>query len=233
MSVQHTNSPHMSALDAVKTRLERACGRAGRDPSSVTLVAVTKGRSAEEIETQLLTRGHLALGESRVQEWRTKAAGLAERGWTPEWHFIGNLQTNKVKYCLPFYALHSLNSQRLAEALEAFGERRGHRFRVFVEVNVTGEASKQGVPLAGAEALVRYAQGLPHLEVLGLMTIAPYSSDSEASRPVFRALRELRDRLALGALSMGMSGDFEVAVEEGATHVRVGSALFSSATQPL
>lgn len=192
----------MSALDAVKTRLERACARAGRDPRAVTLVAVTKGRSAEEVEAQLLGRGHLTLGESRVQEWRSKAARLAERGWAPEWHFIGNLQTNKVKYCAPFYALHSLNSRRLAEALEAFGARRAHRFRVFVEVNVAGEASKQGVPLAEAEALVRYAQGLPHLEVLGLMTIAPYSHDPEAVRPVFRALRELRDRLALEALSM-------------------------------
>lgn len=222
----------MNPLETIKTRLVRACERAGRDPATLTLIAVTKGHAADEVEAEIVTRGHLTLGESRVQEWRAKADRLAERGYAPEWHLIGNLQTNKVKYCAPFHTLHSLNSPRLADALEAFGAKNDHRFRVFVEVNVAGEANKQGVPLAEAEALVRYAQGLPHLEVAGLMTIAPYHDDPEASRPVFRALRNLRDRLALGALSMGMSGDFEVAAEEGATYVRVGSALFAPVAPP-
>ncbi len=162
------------------------------------------------------------LGESRIQEWRKKTAELAGL----EWHLIGNLQTNKVKYCLPFHTLHTLNSERLADALEAFGEKKSHTFRVLLEVNVAGEANKQGVSTAGAAELARYAESLPHLDLAGVMTIAPYHDDPEAARPIFRALRDLRDKLALRELSMGMSGDFEVAAEEGATYVRVGSALF-------
>lgn len=214
-----------TGLTAVRARLARACERAGRDPAEVRLIAVTKGQSLAVIK-EVLAHGQQALGESRIQEWRPKAAALLERGADAEWHLIGNLQTNKVKYCAPFHTLHSLNSERLADELEAFAERRDHRFRVLVEVNVGGEANKQGVAPRDAPALVRYAQGLPHLEVAGLMTIAPYADDSEAVRPMFRALRKLRDTLALRELSMGMSGDFEVAAEEGATYVRVGSALF-------
>jgi len=211
-------------LAKVRVRLERACLRAGRDPAEVRLIAVTKGHDAAAVREQVLAHGHTILGESRVQEWRGKEAELPG----VEWHLIGNLQTNKVKYCRPFYTLHSLNSARLADALEAFGTRHEHTFRVLVEVNVAGETNKQGVMLRDAEGLVRYAQGLPHVEVVGLMTIAPYADDPEAARPIFRALRALRDRLALRELSMGMSGDFEVAAEEGATYVRVGSALFGN-----
>ena len=202
----------------------RACERVGRDPAEVTLVAVTKGHDVSEIERVVLSHGHLVLGENRVQEWRDKAEKLEG----VEWHFVGNLQTNKVKYCTPFSVIHSLNSTRLADAMQTQGGRREHVYRVMVEVNVAGEASKQGAALEEAEALVRHAQGLSQLEVLGLMTIAPYSDDPEDARPVFRALRELRDKLSVKHLSMGMSGDFEVAVEEGATFVRVGSALFES-----
>jgi pyridoxal phosphate enzyme (YggS family) len=208
----------------VQRRIVRACARAGRDPAEVKLIAVTKGRDVPEIQRAILAHGHRVLGESRIQEWRGKLGALEGA----EWHFIGNLQTNKVKYCGPFHTVHALNSVRLADALEQEGRKKDHRFRVMVEVNVAGEANKQGVALEGAEALVRYAQRLPHLDVAGLMTIAPYTDDPEAARPVFRALRELRDRLALKELSMGMSGDFEVAVEEGATNVRIGSALFGA-----
>lgn len=216
----------MTATEAIKARLEQACLRAGRDPAEVSLIAVTKGHSVEEIQEQIVAAGHEVLGESRIQEWRAKRAELSGA----EWHLIGNLQTNKVKYCRPFHTLHALNSRRLADALEAHGSGHDHPFRVLIEVNVAGEASKQGVSLAETEALVRYAQGLPHLDVAGLMTIAPYSDDPEAARPVFRTLRELRDRLALKELSMGMSGDFETAAEEGATYVRVGSALFEDSS---
>jgi pyridoxal phosphate enzyme (YggS family) len=209
-------------LAGVRERLERACLRAGRDPSDVTLIAVTKGHDAAAIQEHVLSREHTVLGESRIQEWRGKEAEL--KG--VEWHLIGTLQTNKVKYCRPFHTLHSLNSQRLSDALEAHGAKHNHTFRVLLEVNVAGEANKQGVALSDAEALVRYAQSLPHLDLAGVMTIAPYAGDPEAARPIFRALRSLRDRLALKELSMGMSGDFEVAAEEGATYVRVGSALF-------
>ncbi len=211
-------------LKDVLERIERACTRSGRDVREITLIAVTKGHTPEEIRRAVLSHGHTVLGENRIQEWREKAAVLEG----VEWHLVGNLQRNKVKYCLSFAAIHSLNSPRLADELEKRGEKEDHTFKVFVEVNIAGEASKQGVSPEGAPELVRYAQGLPHLEVLGLMTMAPYSPDPEASRPHFKALRALRDRLGLRALSMGMSGDFEVAVEEGATHVRVGSAIFDA-----
>ncbi len=203
--------------------MARACARANRDPSEVTLIAVTKGHAVQEIREHIFGE-HKILGESRIQEWRQKAAELPGI----QWHLIGNLQTNKVKYCRPFHTLHTLNSARLADALEAYGSRHDHRFRVLVEVNIAGEASKQGVGADDAEGLVRYALGLPHLEPVGLMTIAPYSDDPGAARPIFRKLRELRDRLALSELSMGMSGDFETAIEEGATYIRVGSALFDT-----
>ena len=216
-----------TGLAAVRARVERACERVGRDPAEVRLIAVTKGQSVAVIQDRVLAHGQTALGESRIQEWRAKAEALSGgAGPEVEWHLIGNLQTNKVRYCSPFHTLHSLNSERLADALEAFAERRDHRFRVLVEVNVGDEANKQGVSPRDAPALVRYAQGLPHLEVAGLMTIAPYA-DPEAVRPMFKNLRKLRDTLALRELSMGMSGDFEVAAEEGATYVRVGSALFT------
>ncbi len=207
----------------VRARLEGACLRAGRDPAEVKLIAVTKGHSAASVQGNVLA-AHTVLGESRVQEWRKKATNFENTDI--EWHLIGNLQTNKIKYCRPFHTLHTLNSERLADALEAYGEKHAHTFRALLEVNVAGEANKQGVSLADAEALARYAGSLPHLELAGVMTIAPYSDDPEAARPVFRTLRNLRDKLALTELSMGMSGDFEVAAEEGATYVRVGSALF-------
>ena len=197
----------------------------GRDPAEVKLIAVTKGQSVASVRENVVRRGHTRLGESRIQEWRGKSE-LTDMPEDIEWHLIGNLQTNKVKYCRGFHTLHSLNSERLADALEAFGEKKDHRFRVLLEVNVAGEANKQGVSLADAEALTRYANTLPHLELAGVMTIAPYADDPEAARPTFRTLRNLRDKLGLRELSMGMSGDFEVAAEEGATYVRVGSALF-------
>ncbi len=209
------------SLKEVRERLEAACERADRDPNEVKLVAVTKGHSAEEIEDAVLQYGHAILGENRVQEWQDKYEVLQA-----EWHFIGNLQRNKVKYCAPFHTIHSLNSARLADELDKQGAKREHTFRVMVEVNVAGEDSKEGAALTNAESLVRHAQGLAHVEVAGLMTIAPYSDNPEDARPVFRRLRELNERLGLKELSMGMSGDFEVAVEEGTTCVRIGSALF-------
>ena len=210
-------------LTAVRQRLEQACLRVGRDPAEVKLIAVTKGHTAASVQKNVLSAGHTVLGESRIQEWRKKTSELGGI----EWHLIGNLQTNKVKYCRPFHTLHTLNSEHLADALEAYGEKKDHIFRVLLEVNVAGEANKQGVSLSGAYALARYAKGLPHLDLAGVMTIAPYTDNPEAARPAFRTLRNLRDKLALRELSMGMSGDFEVAAEEGATYVRVGSALFS------
>jgi PLP dependent protein len=209
-------------FEQITSRIYAACERVGRDPSEVTLIAVTKGHSPAEIETAVLSHGHRVLGENRIQEWRDKAAQLSD----VEWHFIGNLQRNKVKYCKPFRLIHSLNSERLADELSSYATRHDHTFRVLLEVNVAAEKSKQGVALAHAPELVAYIRSLTGIELLGLMTMAPYSENPEDSRPSFQKLRELRDRLALRHLSMGMSGDFEVAIEEGATLVRIGSALF-------
>lgn len=217
----------------IQTRIEAACRRAGRDPGEVKLVAVTKGHDVEEIEREVLNKGHGVLGENRVQEWRDKAAAFDEMGADDklgisiEWHMLGNLQRNKVKYCTPFALIHSLNSVRLADELERQGEKRDHVFRALVEVNVADEDSKRGAGLEEAERLVEYARGLEHVEVKGLMAMAPYADNPEASRPTFVKLHTLRDRLKLEELSMGMSGDFEVAIEEGATIVRIGTAVFA------
>ncbi|MEM7737370.1 MAG: YggS family pyridoxal phosphate-dependent enzyme [Deinococcota bacterium] len=210
----------------IQARMEAACARAGRDPSEVTLVAVTKSHSPTEIDAAVLQHGQRILAENRIQEWRSKTEVIAAQYSNVEWHFIGNLQTNKVKYCRPFALIHSLNSQKLADKLEQQGTTHTHTFRVLVEVNVAGETSKQGADLDNARELVDYARNLPHVDVLGLMTLAPYSDDPENARPYFQKLRALRDELGLAKLSMGMSGDFEVAIEEGANYIRVGSALF-------
>ena len=209
-------------FEKVQARIEAACARVGRDPADITLVAVTKGHTPAEIQQAVLRHGHRVLGENRVQEWQGKVDALENI----EWHFIGNLQRNKVKYCEGFTLIHSLNSKRLADELQKQGKKLSHTFRALVEVNVAGEESKQGIEVSAAENLVHYAADLSHVEVEGLMTIAPYRIAPEQTRKYFIKLRELRDKLGLEALSMGMSGDFEIAVEEGATLVRIGSALF-------
>jgi PLP dependent protein len=206
----------------VQERIIKTCEQAGRKPSEVKLVAVTKGHSAQEIDKEILQYGHRILGENRIQEWRDKAQQLPGI----EWHLIGTLQRNKVKYCLPFSLIHSLNSERLANELQDFGAKKNHIFKVLVEVNVAGEEQKMGVSLAEATPLVDYAKLLPNLSVEGLMTVAPYSDTPDTARPYFVQLRQLRDKLSLRELSVGMSGDFEVAIWEGATILRIGSALF-------
>jgi PLP dependent protein len=213
------------SLDSVRARIAAACRRSGRDPDSVGLVAVTKGHDADEVRRRLVDRGVVDLGENRVQEWRTKAETLP-----PEvrWHFVGALQRNKVKYLADreVTLVHSLNSTRLADAMDLQGRRRGHRFRALIEVNVAGEDAKQGVSEKEVAALLDHCRAMEHLEVVGLMAMAPFSDDPETSRPVFRRLAQLADALGLPERSMGMSADLEVAIEEGATLVRVGTALF-------
>ncbi len=210
-------------LSDVLQRIEAACAGVGRDPSEVTLVAVTKGHDVDEIRDRVLARGHRILGENRVQEWRGKAAAL---GPDVTWHLIGHLQRNKVKYLAGVALIHSLDSPRLADALEAEGARQGTTFRVLLQVNVAREPGKFGVAPEACAALADHIASLEHVALDGLMTMAPYSDDPESSRPFFRELRRLGDTLGTARLSMGMSGDFEVAVEEGAAWVRVGSALF-------
>ncbi len=209
-------------LSKVQNRIIEACKRANRDPKEVKLVVVSKNHSTEEIEEYVLNQGHRILGENRIQEWRSK-----QNLENIEWHMIGSLQRNKVKYCLPFHTIHSVNSERLARELDKFAKKHNHTFRILIEVNTSAEESKQGLEISELDGLVEICRKLDNLELAGLMTMAPFSDKAEDSRPYFAKLRQLRDKLGLGELSMGMSGDFEVAIEEGATIVRVGSAVFS------
>lgn len=211
-------------LDAVLARIGDACARAGRAPSDVRLVAVTKGHDVDEVRRTLLQHGHRRLGENRVQAWRDKAEAL---GPDVEWHLVGHLQTNKVRFCRDFALLHGVDSARLVAALEADGRRHEHVFPVLLQVNVAGEDGKHGIAPAELADLLARARDGRCVRVEGLMTMAPFDPDPERARPVFRALRELAERHGLERTSMGMSGDYEVAVEEGATWVRIGRALFA------
>lgn len=218
-------------LTAVRERIAAACERAGRPPEDVTLVGISKGFPADPI-AEACAAGLRDVGENRVQEALPKIEALAARGVEPRWHLVGHIQTNKAKLAAERFAiLHGVDSVRLAEALN---RRAQQHLSVLLEVNVGQEASKFGFdPRELATALTAIAP-LNHLDVRGLMTVAPLTDDPERTRPVFRRLRELRDELAgrpewagtPGWLSMGMSADFEVAIEEGATHVRIGTALF-------
>lgn len=216
-------------LAAVRGRIAAACGRAGRAPESVRLVAVSKNRPVAQTRV-LHGLGLRDFGENRVQEARAKAPELP-----PDiaWHVIGRLQTNKAKHLPEFAAwVHSLDRADLADALERAHAKAGRRVRVLLQVAFAGEEQKGGVAPEEAGALLRHCLGLPSLEVAGLMAFPPWDEDPEASRPVFAACRRLRDELAaatgaaLPELSMGMTNDFEVAIEEGATMVRVGTALY-------
>lgn len=218
-----SEAPRHAGLDAVTERIAAACARVGRDPAAVKLVAVTKGRTVDEVRA-LVDAGQRRLAENRVQAWQAVADALERPG--VEWHLVGHLQRNKARFCTPFALLHGLDSVRLADALEAEGAKRSHVFTTLAQVNVAGEASKFGVDPAALPALLQHVSGLRHVRVDGLMTMAPYADDPETARPHFRRLAELAREHGLTELSMGMSGDFEVAVEEGATLVRVGSALF-------
>jgi pyridoxal phosphate enzyme (YggS family) len=213
---------------AVRRRIEAAAARSGRPGSAVTLVAVSKTMPVDTVR-EAVTAGATILGENRVQEARDKIAAL---GGVAEWHLIGYLQTNKAKLAVSLFdRIHSLDSIRLAQELERHAAEAGRRVRCLIEVNVGGEEQKQGASKDEVRPLLEAAGGMPHLLVEGLMAIPPFLSDPEAIRPYFRRLRMLRDELArdgfsLPDLSMGMTHDFEVAIEEGATLVRVGTAIF-------
>jgi PLP dependent protein len=210
-------------VTTVRHRIARACARTGRDPADVELVAVTKGHAPDEIRRVLLDRGERTLGENRVQAWQAKVDAV---GPGVTWHLVGHLQRNKVRDCRSFALLHGVDSARLVDALEAEGAKHDHTFPVLLQVNVAAEPSKFGVAPAELADLVARVAERPHVRLEGLMTIAPYDPDPERARPVFRTLRALAERHAFGRTSMGMSGDFEVAIEEGANWVRIGSALF-------
>lgn len=218
-----------SNLQSIRERIAAACARSNRDPGSVELLAVTKNHPPETVNaaTQL---GLTLFGENRVQEARAKIPLCSGR---VRWHMIGHLQSNKCRETVELFdAVESVDSLRLAEELDTRADHATKRMHIFLEVNIAGEGSKFGYhPEALLDDLPKLAS-LRRLEMAGLMTVPPYTTDPERVRGIFRQLRDLRDRAEqiLGAplpqLSMGMSGDFEVAIEEGATLVRIGTALF-------
>jgi pyridoxal phosphate enzyme (YggS family) len=225
-------------LEDINRRIEAACERAGRRPSEITLVAVSKTVPAARIR-EAIEAGVRTLGESRVQEAAAKITELsalsAER--KVQWHLIGHLQSNKARRAVELFdAVHSVDDLKLAERLDRLAAESGERLPIFVEVNLGGEESKTGVSPDEVPTLCEQIGKLPSLELKGLMAVPPFSDNPEDARPFFRRLRNLRDEArqagAVGGsfndLSMGMSDDFEVAIEEGATFVRIGSALFGA-----
>ena len=216
-------------LTRVRERMAEACRRAGRSPDEVTLVGVSKGVPAQRV-AEAYAAGLQDMGENRVQEAADKIEALAAQGVRPRWHLVGHLQTNKAKTVTGLFAiLHSVDSVRLAQALS---RRAREPLPILLEVNVAQEASKFGFTPQEVASALRSIVDLPNLDVRGLMTVAPQTDQPESVRPVFQRLRKLRDELGLRELSMGMTNDFEVAIEEGATMVRVGRAIFGERTKP-
>jgi pyridoxal phosphate enzyme (YggS family) len=215
-------------LENVQARIRKAAGLSGRSDSDIRLLGVTKYASDQEVR-ELITAGLTTLGENRVQNAQTRLESFPEA----EWHFIGRLQTNKVRYCERFSLIHSLDRWNLAEALNAKAEQWRKVQDVLIQVNVSGEDSKTGLSYGEAGVFARRVlQDCKNLRVRGLMTMAPLI-EPQATRQFFRKTKQLYDELqheldvVWDILSMGMTNDFEVAIEEGATLVRIGSALFS------
>ena len=215
----------------VEREICEACKKSGRSRDEVTLIAVSKTKPVEMIR-EAMEAGADTFGENKVQELCEKYEQLPG---TLHWHLIGHLQRNKVKYIVDKAELiHSVDSLRLAEEIDKEAGKKGVEAKILVEVNVAGEESKFGVSVEETEALVENISKLPHVRVQGLMTIAPYVDDPEENRPIFRTLKKLAvdikmkniDNVRMDVLSMGMTNDYQVAVEEGATMVRVGTGTF-------
>jgi len=219
----------------VMNRIAAAAARAGREPSSVQLVVVTKTVDIDRIR-EAVAAGAVLLGENRVQEAKEKIERL---GPGARWHLIGHLQTNKAKYAVRLFDLiHSVDNLELAKELDKQAAKLNRIQNVLIEVSIAGETAKAGVGIADAAGLVAEASQLAHISIKGLMTMPPYSEKPDDSRPYFKKLRELSESIkkqnipgvSMQELSMGMSGDFEVAIEEGATLVRVGTFIFGNRT---
>jgi pyridoxal phosphate enzyme (YggS family) len=216
-------------VENIRERIARACAGAKRPPEEVTLIAVSKTFGAEKIR-EAMQAGLTDFGENYAQELREKHDLLGHS--PPRWHFIGHLQSNKVRHIVPWIAsIQSVDSARLAGEISRCAAVAGHVVAAMVEVNTSGETSKYGVAPDRTLDLVREIRTLPHIDLRGLMTIGPLDPDPEVARPAFRLLRELRDEcsrkgMPLSELSMGMTNDFEVAIEEGSTMIRIGTALF-------
>jgi PLP dependent protein len=220
-------------LERVKLEIADAARKSGRSLDGVELVAISKTHEAEKVQAAL-DAGQQIFGESRVQEARAKIPLLPS---SARWHFVGRLQKNKIRHALPLFELfHSVDSIELAREMNRIADEEGLHPRVLLEVNVAGEGSKIGFAPDSLRAEMETLLRLPRLTIEGLMTIPPLAPEAEASRKYFSALRDLRDQFAtqfqvrLPQLSMGMSGDFLVAIEEGATLVRVGTAIFGKRT---
>ncbi|MFH0996723.1 MAG: YggS family pyridoxal phosphate-dependent enzyme [Pseudomonadota bacterium] len=219
-------------LKAVQQRIAETCIRCGRDPGAVRLVCVTKTMSAESVRLAIQA-GAVLFGENYIQEARQKCETLAT--YPVSWHFIGHLQTNKARYAVKLFDLiHTVDSLRLAAELDREARKIGKVQKILIQVNIGKEASKSGVDAESAETLLQSLSVFPNISVRGLMVIPPFFDEPERVRPYFRGLCELRDSLdkpdisgiGLNELSMGMTGDFEAAIEEGATLVRIGTAIF-------
>ena len=226
-------------IASIRDRIAAAARRAGRQPEDIALMAVSKTFPAERIR-EAYDAGLRMFGENRVQEFAGKANALRDLH-SAEWHLIGHLQTNKATKAVElFAAVDSVDSLRLAQKLNASAQQLGKKLKVLIEINVGGEAAKSGVAPESLELeeLLSAAPELEYLEFRGLMTIPPFNDDPREARPYFRKLRDLRDQIArrlpgfnMRELSMGMSHDFEVAIEEGSTCVRVGTAIFGERTR--
>lgn len=218
-----TSTDVAANLEAVRERMALACVRAGRPEDAVTLIGVSKTVEPERV-IAAVHAGLSDLGENRVQEGAAKQTTLAGLGLHPRWHLIGHLQTNKVRAALEhFSSIHSVDSVRL---LDAIASRAPERVEIFIEVNVSGEATKEGIPPGKLPRLLEHAHGLDQLDVRGLMTVAPLGATGRDLHGHFAALRALAESHGLAGLSMGMTNDFEIAIAEGATHIRVGRAIF-------
>lgn len=215
----------------VREKIEQACAKSSRAPEEITVVAVTKYIGAEAMG-EIFEAGLTHIGENRVQDALPKWEYWQGRG---TWHFIGHLQTNKVKYVLgKFKVIHSLDRLSLAQAIDKRAARLGLIVPCFIQVNISGEVSKHGLKPEELEGFVESLASFPHIKAIGLMTMAPFVQDPEKTRPIFHRLKEWQLKLQgkkyehapLTELSMGMSNDYPVAVEEGATYLRLGSCLF-------
>jgi len=221
-------------LDRIKKRITDAAIRCGRDPESVRLVAVSKTMDADRV-AQAIDAGAAILGENYIQEARDKFNALYDRPVT--WHFIGHLQSNKAKYAVRMFDLiHSVDSFKLAGALDKEARKNDKVQDILVQVNISREETKSGIEETEAVDLVTRVNGLKNVQIKGLMTMPPFFDQPEKARPYFRRLARLRERIissgipgaGMEELSMGMTGDFEVAIEEGATLVRIGTAIFGA-----
>ena len=218
-------------LREVRQEIQNACDRSNRNPEEVTLIAVSKTKPVSMIE-EAIAAGQTVFGENKVQELCSKYEVLPQN---LHWHLIGHLQRNKVKYIADKAELiHSVDSLRLAETINQEGEKHGRIIPILIEVNVAGEESKFGVSVEDTVSLITEISQLPYVRIQGLMTIAPYVENPEENRPIFRKLKQLSvdikekniNNVYMDILSMGMTNDYQVAVEEGATMVRVGTGIF-------